>query len=41
MIHDEIPYMNNEESTETHRLGMVEFEQPNLDDIDLVVILKV
>ena len=35
MIHDEIPYMNNEESTETHRLETVESDQPNLDDIDL------
>ena len=31
MIHDEIPYMNNEASTVTHRLAMVEFEQLNLD----------
>ena len=35
MIHDEIPYINNEESTETHRLETVESDQPNLDDIDL------
>ena len=35
MIHDEIPCMNNEESTETHRLETVESDQPNLDDIDL------
>ena len=35
MIHDEIPYINNKESTETHRLEMVESDQPNLDDIDL------
>ena len=27
--------MNNEESTETHRLETVESDQPNLDDIDL------
>ena len=35
LIHDEIPYINNEESTETHRLETVESDQPNLDDIDL------
>ena len=35
MIHDEIPYMNNEESTETHRLETDESDQPNVDDIDL------